>query len=274
MQTSISYLARDSIFDKEKPFDTDVPVDHIPHARASNHSNDEQNVAVFPITDSTEWDLEKHGFCFIKAKTTLTAQDAFTRKREVQKGYWFEIEALLHERFPQYSRIECFDCTVRKRDPDFPKNIRMYTNVEQPARRPHSDCSPRGAYMNLDRAFPGQQRFWEGKDFDILNVWRPLCGPNNDWPLAMCDWTTIDPIADVRINDAIRRDRVDENAILHYNAEHKWYFKKDQSVEDLIVFRNADSLGKRAQGFHCSIFNPEANGQLRESVEVRCVAFR
>jgi len=22
--------------------------------------------------------------------------------------------------------------------------------------------------MNLDRAFPGQQKFWEGKDFDIL----------------------------------------------------------------------------------------------------------
>lgn len=22
--------------------------------------------------------------------------------------------------------------------------------------------------MNLDRAFPGQQKYWEGKDFDIL----------------------------------------------------------------------------------------------------------
>lgn len=40
--------------------------------------------------------------------------------------------------------------------------------VEQPARRPHSDCSPRGAHMNLDRAFPGQESFWEGKDFDVL----------------------------------------------------------------------------------------------------------
>lgn len=111
----------------------------------------------------------------------------------------------------------------------------------------------------------------------------------------MCDWTTIDPSIDVRINDAIRRDRVDENAILHFNENHKWYFMKDQSVEDLIVFRNADSFGKRArkldsylsgetcdeiytdvseEGFHCSVLNPETNGQLRESVEVRCVAFR
>lgn len=112
MQTSISYLAQDPIFDKEKPFDTDVPVDHIPGARASNHSNDERDVTVIPITDPAEWDLEKHGFCFMKAKTGLKAEDALTRKKEVQQDYWYEIEALLHEKFPFYSRIECYDCTV------------------------------------------------------------------------------------------------------------------------------------------------------------------
>jgi len=161
METSIPYLARDSIFDIEKPFDTDVPVNHIPGAFASNHITDERAVTIHPITDPSEWDLEKHGFCFIRARTELKAEDALTRKREVQKEYWFEIEALLHENFPQYSRIECYDCTVRKRDLDFPIKVRTYTDVEQPARRPHSDCSPRGAYLNLERVFPGQESFWE-----------------------------------------------------------------------------------------------------------------
>ena len=27
--------------------------------------------------------------------------------------------------------------------------------------------------MNLERAFPGQKSFWEGKDFDILKYVRP-----------------------------------------------------------------------------------------------------
>jgi hypothetical protein len=112
MQTTISYLARDTIFDKEKPFDTDVPVEHIPHARASNHKNDERDVTVFPVTCPADWDMETHGFCFINADTGLTAEDALTKKKEVQEEYWYEIEALLHERFPQYSRIECYDCTV------------------------------------------------------------------------------------------------------------------------------------------------------------------
>ena len=92
--------------------------------------------------------------------------------------------------------------------------------------------------------------FEEANERPVTSVWRPLRGPNNDWPLAMCDWTTINPSTDVRINDAIRRDRVDENAILHYNEKHKWYFMKDQSVEDLTVFRNADSFGKRARKFN------------------------
>ncbi|KAF1738929.1 hypothetical protein CRV24_000858 [Beauveria bassiana] len=266
METSISYLRRDSIFDYEKPFDVDLPVSHIPKARVTNHQNDERNVVAHPLTDATQFSLEKHGFCIIQAKTNLNRDLAFKRKREVQKDYWYEIEAILHENFPHYSRIECYDFTIRKRDPDFPINIRTYTNVEQPARRPHSDCTPRGAHMNLEHAFPDQQSFWEGKDFDIINVWRPLRGPNNDWPLAMCDWQTIDPAKDVRVNDAIRKNRVDENAILHYNENHKWYFMPNQTEEELIVFRNADSLGQRAR----ESFNLDSGFGSRDALTTMC----
>lgn len=81
------------------------------------------------------------------------------------------------------------------------------------------------------------------------SVWRPLKGPNNDWPLALCDWTTIDQGADIRLNDGLRRDRIDENSLLHYSPSHKWYYIKDQTVEDLIVFRQTDSTNKLASKF-------------------------
>lgn len=57
---------------------------------------------------------------------------------------------------------------VRQRDAGFPDNIRSYLKVEQPARRPHVDCTTKGGYMNLEHAFPNQRSAWEGKDFDIL----------------------------------------------------------------------------------------------------------
>ncbi|OBT61250.1 hypothetical protein VE03_09670 [Pseudogymnoascus sp. 23342-1-I1] len=243
----MSYLARTLLFETEKAFDTDFPVDNINGARRTNHETDERVVKLHEVKDPGYWDLNVHGFCILNAKTHLDPHDAFTKKKEVQKAYWYEIEALLHEKFPEYSRIESYDCTVRKRDPDFPEKVRLYVDYEQPATRPHSDCSQRGAFMNVEHAFPGQSEFWEGKDFDILNVWRPLIGPNDDWPLALCDWNTINAEIDIRLNDALRRDRIDENSLLHFSDAHEWYYMKNQTVNDLIVFRNADSQGKRAR---------------------------
>lgn len=80
-----------------------------------------------------------------------------------------------------------------------------------------------------------------------FSVWRPLIGPNNDWPLALCDWTTINQETDIVLNDAIRRDRIDENSLLHFNEGHAWYYMKNQTADDLLVFRNADLSGKRAR---------------------------
>lgn len=78
-----------------------------------------------------------------------------------------------------------------------------------------------------------------------FSVWRPLIGPNDDWPLAICDWTTVDPENDILLNDAIRRDRVDENSLLHHNEAHKWHYINGQNPSDLFVFRNVDSFGRR-----------------------------
>jgi hypothetical protein len=112
METTMHYIARSPIFETEKAFDTDFPVDNIEGARGTNHTTDARAVIVHPIQDPTYWDLDVHGFCVLKEKTHLDPQDAFSRKREVQKDYWFEIEAILHEVFPRYSRIESYDCTV------------------------------------------------------------------------------------------------------------------------------------------------------------------
>lgn len=74
-------------------------------------------------------------------------------------------------------------------------------------------------------------------------MWRPLKKSTDDWPLALCDYITVDTDNDVLLNDAIRRDRIEETRILHFNEAHKWYYLKDQDITDLLVFRNADSEG-------------------------------
>ena len=79
-----------------------------------------------------------------------------------------------------------------------------------------------------------------------LSVWRVL-RPNDDWPLALCDYRTVDVEKDVRDTDALRIDRAEELSLLHYNKNHRWYYIPDQKPDCVIVFRNADAEDKRAR---------------------------
>lgn len=149
---------------------------------------------------------------------------------------------------------------VRKRDPDFPEVVRVYRDEhEQPSPVVHCDWSKDGSLEVLQWCFPGNDSYWEGKRFDMLkyvtliwhspifwkpllhtnadsarasSVWRPLRQPSDDWLLAVCDYTTVDTENDILLEDAIRRDRVEEISSLHYNKDHKWYYMKDQGVDE------------------------------------------
>lgn len=58
---------------------------------------------------------------------------------------------------------------LRSRDIDFPKNARVYVDShEQPATMPHADVSRGGAVTELRHVFPGQEKYWRGKDYDII----------------------------------------------------------------------------------------------------------
>lgn len=191
MKTHVRYLGRSPIFGKEKAFSTDFPVDHVKGAKRTNHKADHRPMTVTAIKNPSNWKLDVHGFCILHAKTHLNPHDVCTKKREVQAAYWYEIEAILHEHFPQYSRIESFDLTVRatanslvlrfkqtlltdcikvrKRDLDFPAISRGYRDeYEQPSRIAHCDYSQNGGFLTLQHCFPGQDDYWKDKKFDML----------------------------------------------------------------------------------------------------------
>lgn len=81
--------------------------------------------------------------------------------------------------------------------------------------------------------------------------------------------------------------------LLKYNGAHQWYYMSDQDVDDVIVFRNADTDSPNSArrltllavsfsylrflgAWHASFLNSVAgSGQSfrRESIEVRVAAF-
>lgn len=78
------------------------------------------------------------------------------------------------------------------------------------------------------------------------SVWKILAGPNDDWPLAVCDYLSIDWQRDTTANDALHLQRVGENWLLHHNENQRWYYLSRMETDDLIVFRNTDSKGQRS----------------------------
>lgn len=106
------YTARSPVLNVEKAFNIDFPVDHVEEARRTNIEADIKRVTVNPVTDPHHWKLDTHGFCILHAKSHLDLHEVFARREDMQKSYWYEVEAILHKSFPQYSRIEAFDLTV------------------------------------------------------------------------------------------------------------------------------------------------------------------
>lgn len=106
-------------------------------------------------------------------------------------------------------------------------------------------------------------------------MWKPLKGPLNDWPLALCDVSTLDPQADLEPADLLYPDMATENFQVYHRPNYEWYFLAPHDVSEAIVFLQADNgPGKRPGVPHCSLYNPAVpDGETpRESIEVRLLA--
>ena len=132
----------------------------------------------------------------------------------------------------------------------------------------------------------------------IYSFWKSFQGPGNDWPLALCDWRTVDCKSELIAADAVYHDRYTENQRLYYSLKHKWYYIKDLGDDEVIMIRQTDSDLNDFEGggecrlhdlvvsrcvlttllpgvAHTSFHNPKANenAPLRESIELRAFVF-
>ncbi|KAH8589979.1 hypothetical protein B0O99DRAFT_692008 [Bisporella sp. PMI_857] len=231
--TLLPYIKRNPLYEKEKLYSSDLYV----------------CVRDLRVQPPEAFDLNVHGFCILKSKTGLKLEYTLYKSGEVGGAYCTEVEAVSYDTFPEYIQIETMNFIVINRYERYPKGDSIPVSHEQAAAIPHSDFS----------------LFW--------SVRRPFIGPNNDWSLGLCDWTSITE-GGICDNDDLHRDKVTENTLLHANPNHRWYYISDQTPEDVIVFRITDTTGPRASGFHCAFHNPISASECRKNVEVRVVAIR
>lgn len=86
-----------------------------------------------------------------------------------------------------------------------------------------------------------------------ISVWKPLRGPLRDWPLALCDLSSL-RATDTLEADNVYTNRVVESMQVHYAETQAWYYLQDQQASELLVFQQADSeKGKNSGMSRCCL---------------------
>lgn len=72
------------------------------------------------------------------------------------------------------------------------------------------------------------------------SVWHPLFSPIEDYPLALCDSRTVSD-DDLVPCDYVLPNFESESYCVKFNANHRWYYKSDQTENDVLLILNCDS---------------------------------
>ena len=209
-----------------------------------------------------EFTLDRNGFQLVRSASKV---GDFYSPEDVERVYYPEVEALLRERLGA-RRVKIFDHTVRNA---------ARTGAREPSRRVHNDhtvnSAPRRVHDHLGAEAP---ELLKGR-FGIVNVWRPIRGPVQDSPLALCDARSFSD-ADLIASDLVYPHVRGETSTVEYKPGHRWYYFSDMQPDEAILIRVHDSAedGRARLSFHTSFDNPLVpDARPRESIEVRALVF-
>jgi hypothetical protein len=112
--------------------------------------------------------------------------------------------------------------------------------------------------------------------YAVFNVWRPINGRVEQWPLAVCDMQSMnaDDFVDAELRWPHRTGHV---CAVRHNPAHRWLYVPSMDIEEALVFMCYDSArrgGAVRFGAHTAFLDPASrdDARPRESIEVRTIA--
>ena len=123
---------------------------------------------------------------------------------------------------------------IRRRRPGVPDFI----GRRQPVAQVHVDQTAASSIARVHRHLPAPDvpKLLEGR-FQIINLWRPIAVPALDWPLALCDYRSVDLNKDTFPVDRISAEIRGETMRVKYNANHKWKYLHGMTPEEIVLIK-------------------------------------
>lgn len=214
--------------------------------------------------------LDREGFALAHAPTVVVDYDD---EAEVRRVCYPETERYVAAALGA-GRVVIFDHTIRKRawgvadrTPGIPR---------QPVTRIHGDYTETSGPQRVRDVMGPEAEDLLTRRFAIVNLWRPIRGPLQDSPLAVCDARTVAE-GDLVAQDLIYRDRTGEIYGLTWNPAHRWFYAPDMQRDEVLFLKCYDSLKDGRARFmpHTSFRDPNAPADMlpRESIELRTLVF-
>ena len=215
-----------------------------------------------------EFGMHPSGFDLFNFPTRV---DSFLDKDQISNLYETEVEQFLKQ-LTGCKRVHIFDHTVRASDPE----LRETKQVREPAYLVHNDYTAGSGFVCLSENLGDDaERLAQGR-FQIINLWRPLVDPVEDYPLALCDARSLDP-AD--LIDTVRQapNHVGKIQLAVHADAQRWFYFSEMRPPEVLVFKTFDSRdgGVNPCSIHSAIrlADAPANARPRESVETRAFVF-
>jgi hypothetical protein len=217
---------------------------------------------------SDEFGMHASGFKLLEFPTEVRN---FLDQDEIKSKYEAEVEVFLKALTGCY-RVHSFDHTVRASDAE----LREQKQLREPAQLVHNDYTSNSGLVCLHENLGAEaDKLAQGR-YQIINVWRPLVDPVEDYPLALCDARSLDPLD---LIDSERRapNHTGEIQLAVHADEQRWYYYSEMRPPEVLVFKTFDSIdsGLRPCSIHSAIHLPQAplDAKPRESVETRAFVF-
>lgn len=279
VSANVQYAKWLKIFETEVPFQSfvEIPEDALDQRK----TNLEFETKVETFTDIRDqlgrYSLDEHGF-MVKTEPLPFPIEFFAQREQVEKLYLPELERVAREICGDVDQVYFFDWRLRSSEVSNTTGfVDLYdpTAWLLPANRVHIDQSPSAALHRVLLHFPDDaEQLLQGR-VRILNFWRPLSHPVEDYPLAVCeaDSVTEDDLLEC---DHIRKKFIGSTVYLTHRDGYKWgYLSGHRSDEILIMkmFDSEDGVSKHCP--HVSFKNPlaKAGAQPRRSIEARALIF-
>lgn len=264
VEAELNYLAPTS--NKPRTYTYDPPVG-VPQTTIVNDPRKVEIHDVRPIAPTISLDAE--GFGVLQHRSRVSG---FEDEDEIRASYYPETADLLKEATGA-DRVFIFDHTVRRRV--WGAEDRR-GGLRQPVARVHVDHTEKSGPQRVRDLFPEEAEELLAGRVQIINLWRPIRGPLQDAPLAVCDALSVKS-SELVAGDLVYRDRVGETYSVIFNPAHRWFYVPEMQPDEALLLKCYDSKidGRARFAPHSAFTDPRApaNPRPRESIEMRALVF-